>query len=55
MLDLILDYPTERCAFIGFFMVDAPRQGMGVVSWLISRLLDGLRDSGISHVRLACV
>ena len=32
VLDLVRGYPAERCAFIGFFMVDASRQGTGASS-----------------------
>lgn len=39
VLDLILDYPEEKTAYIGFFMVDAAMQGTG----LGSRLAGGLR------------
>lgn len=55
VLDLIRGYPAEGCAFIGFFMVDASRQGTGIGSQLISKLLDRLRDSGVFRVRLAYV
>lgn len=55
VLDLIRGYPAERSAFIGFFMVDASRQGAGVGSLLISQLLDRLRGEGVSRVRLAYV
>lgn len=55
MLDLVRGYPAERCAFIGFFMVDVSRQGTGVGSLLITRLLDRLHGEGVSRVRLAYV
>ena len=55
VLDLVRGYPAERCAFIGFFMVDASRQGTGVGSLLITRLLDRLHGEGVSRVRLAYV
>lgn len=55
VLDLVRGYPSERCAFIGFFMVCASRQGAGVGSSLITRLLDRLRGEGVSRVRLAYV
>ena len=34
VLDLILDYPEEKTAYIGFFMVDAAMQGTGLGSRL---------------------
>lgn len=55
VLDLIRGYPAEGCAFIGFFMVDASRQGMGIGSRLVSKLLNRLRGSGVFRVRLAYV
>ena len=36
VLDLILGYPQEGTALIGFFMVDAARQGTGLGSRLVS-------------------
>ena len=55
VLDLVRGYPVEGCAFIGFFMVGASRQGAGVGSLLITRLQDRLRDDGFSRVRLAYI
>ena len=55
VLDLVRGYPAEGCAFIGFFMVDASRQGAGVGSLLISQLLNRLRCEGVSRVRLAYI
>lgn len=55
VLGLVRGYPAEGCAFIGFFMVDASRQGTGVGSLLISQLLNRLRCEGVSRVRLAYV
>ena len=40
VLDLILDYPEEKTAYIGFFMVDAAMQG------------NGLRAQGYTKLRL---
>ena len=37
VLDLILDYPEEKTAYIGFFMVDAAMQGTGLGSRLAGR------------------
>lgn len=55
VLDLVRGYPAERSVFIGFFMVCVSRQGAGVGSSLITRLLDRLRGEGVSRVRLAYV
>ena len=40
VLDLILGYPQEGTALIGFFMVDAARQGTGLGSRLVSEAAD---------------
>lgn len=55
VLDLIRGYSADGYAFIGFFMVDSSRQGEGVGSSLIVRMLDCLRDEGVVCVRLAYV
>ena len=48
VLDLILGYPQEGTALIGFFMVDAARQG----SRLVSEAAACLRAAGLSRLRL---
>ncbi len=55
VLDLVRGYPADGCVFIGFFMVDFSRQGGGVGSSLILRILNRLRDEGVVCVRLAYV
>lgn len=54
-LDLIRGFPDDRCAFIGFFMVDSSRQRQGVGSRIVDRLLDRLHDEGFRRVRLGYV
>lgn len=49
VLDLILGYPQEGTALIGFFMVDAARQGTGLGSRLVSEAAACLRGGGGSR------
>ena len=55
VLDLILRYPDEETAFIGFFMVDMSEQGMGLGSRLIGELEAARRAEGFTRLRLAWV
>ncbi len=41
--DLILGYPDDETVFIGFFMVDAKRQGKGIGSAVIAEMLACLK------------
>ena len=52
VLDLILRYPREDTALIGFFMVDAARQGTGLGSRLVREAMEYLRTQGFSRLRL---
>ncbi len=53
VLDLILGYPEDETAFIGFFMVAASHQGRGVGTSLVSDLIHGVRKWGCKYTRLA--
>lgn len=53
VLDLILGYPNERTANIGFFMLAAEEQGKGEGSKIIAELAAALKKRGISELRLA--
>lgn len=55
MLDLIGGYPHDGAAFIGFFMVDAGRQGKGLGTRLVSDLCEYLSADGYGEVRLGWV
>lgn len=55
VLDLILGFPNEETAFIGFFMVDAGLQRHGVGSALVEELCRHLKSCGFSAVRLGWV
>lgn len=52
VMDLIDGYPDEDTAFIGFFMMDAQRQGKGLGRKLIRGVLNHLREAGFSRARL---
>ncbi len=49
VMDLILDYPQEGAAFIGFFMMDAAAQGKGIGTDIITECLSCL--SGLGYVK----
>ena len=53
VLDLILDYPQEGTAYLGFFMTKKERQGCGLGTSLIGKLFDELRKEKFCRVRLA--
>lgn len=54
VMDLILKYPDDRTAFIGFFMVDASVQGKGVGSAIVEEVCSCLK-SQYDFVRLGYV
>lgn len=54
VMDLILQYPNEETAFIGFFMINAKNQGCGIGSQIISEVFSYLKQS-FSSVRLGYV
>lgn len=53
-LDLILRFPNDETAFIGFFMLDRSAQGKGVASAIIQELFAHLRTE-FRFVRLGYV
>lgn len=53
VLDLIEDYPTPGCAYVGLFMVDAAFQGRGIGSGIVSELAQNLPRFGFSEAQLA--
>ncbi len=53
VLDLIERYPQDDTAYIGFFMTKKERQGCGLGTSLIGKLLDELRKEKFCRVRLA--
>ena len=52
VMDLILHFPNEKTAFIGFFMTDKCLQGNGIGSDIIAEALSFLGSEGFCFVRL---
>ena len=52
VMDLIRDFPQEKVAFIGLFMVDARYQGKGTGSRIIEECGACLRESGFQTIQL---
>ena len=53
VMDLILDYPKEKTAFIGFFMMQQEYQGKGIGTGIIQECINCLEKNGYSKIRLA--
>ena len=52
ILDLILDYPAEKMAFIGLFMMNTAYQNRGIGSAILREVLQHLQSLGYKEVRL---
>ena len=55
VLDLILGFPNDKTAYIGFFMTETSVQNAGVGSGIIDELCVWLKRAGFSSVRLGWV
>lgn len=55
VMDLIMAYPEESTAFIGFFMTDISIQNNGIGSGIIDELCAALSRIGVLHIRLGWV
>ena len=55
VMDLILGYPDEETAYVGFFMTDVSVQGKGVGSAIISELSGFVCKQGFSNIQLGWV
>lgn len=55
VLDLIVGYPNDKIAFVGFFMTDASIQGRGAGTEIIDCLCRYFSSVGFDSVRLAWV
>lgn len=53
VMDLIIDFPEEKVAYIGFFMVEIELQGQGIGTEVISDCMEYLKQLGYQKVRLA--
>lgn len=52
VMDLILNFPNNETAFIGFFMMDKKHQGNGIGSKMVTECGDYLKECGYQHIRL---
>ncbi len=55
VMDLIKDYPEEKTAYIGLFMIDVTIQNAGVGTKIISENIDFLRGLGFGKIELGYV
>ncbi|WP_458459642.1 GNAT family N-acetyltransferase [Pseudobutyrivibrio sp.] len=55
VMDLILGYPDEETAYVGFFMTDVSVQGKGVGSTIISEMSQFICSQGYSDIQLGWV
>lgn len=53
VMDLVLDYPGEGAAYIGFFMMDKELQGQGIGTEIIGGCARCLSRQGYGKIRLA--
>lgn len=53
IMDLIFDYPQEKVAYIGFFMMNSEYQGKGLGTEIINDCCLYLSELGIKKIRLA--
>ena len=52
VMDLILGFPNDETAFVGFFMVNKQFQGKGIGTALVKEVFEYLKASGFKFVRL---
>ena len=50
ILDLVLNYPSEKEVCIGWFMVDAEKQGQGIGSKILTDICDSLRNQEFTSI-----
>lgn len=55
VLDLILKFPDEKTAFVGFFMLDVSIQRKGIGTYIINELSTYLHALDYAHIRLGWV
>lgn len=55
VMDLILGYPDEETAYVGFFMTDVSVQGKGVGSAIVNELSRFMCSQGYSKIQLGWV
>ena len=52
VMDLIRDFPREKTAFIGLFMMNCKHQGKGIGTRIIGECLDALKEMDCESVEL---
>jgi RimJ/RimL family protein N-acetyltransferase len=52
VMDLILDYPEKKIAFVGLFMMNLEYQGKGIGSKIIAECCKYLKTLGFEKIRL---
>ena len=52
VMDLILNFPNEETAFIGFFMLDNKLQGKGIGTEIFKECCIALQEEGYRYIRL---
>lgn len=55
ILDLIIGYPNEDTAFVGWFMMNRERQGEGVGSEIVQEILTCMKNMNLQKTRLAYI
>ena len=52
VMDLILNYPNQETAFIGFFMVNIDMQDKGIGTSIVTEVFETLKEVGYQYIRL---
>ena len=52
VMDLIMNYPKKKTAFIGLFMMDVNYQNKGIGSKVIGEVLSYLKSENYENIRL---
>lgn len=55
VIDLIENYPNDKDAYIGLFMIDYLYQGKGIGTNIICELCSSLSKQGFTKIKLACL
>lgn len=53
VVDIVLDYPQIKVAYVGFFMVDISYQGKNVGTSIVEEMVSYLKELGFEKIRLA--
>lgn len=55
IMDIVLQYPNQETAYIGFFMMAKASQGTGIGSFIITECCNFMKMQGYRYVRLGYV